>query len=121
MAVRNFTSLKLFALLIFSLELLAPLVLMNPESGAERENTEVHVTTSHNTWGMLISLLCEEAGNEEEREGKEHKIFQVFSEVNFVAVFQCLVRQENLPQPQPYFSKIHSGASLLSFISEYRI
>jgi hypothetical protein len=120
MAVRNFISLKLFALLIFSMELLAPVVLINQESG-ERESTNLHVAASHNTWSMLVSLLCEEAGNEEEREGKEHKAFHVFSEVNFVAVFQCLVRQENLPQPQPYFSKIHSGTSLLSFISEYRI
>ena len=69
MAVRNFISLKLFALLIFSMELLAPVVLINQES-AGRESTELHVTASHNTWGMIMSLLCEEAGNEEEREGK---------------------------------------------------
>ena len=121
MAVRNFTSLKIFALLIFSLELLAPVVLINHDREPERESTELQVTANHTSWGMLASLLCEEAGSEEEREGKEHKVFPLLSEVNFVAVFQCLVRQENLPVPQPYFSKIHSGTSLLSFISEYRI
>jgi hypothetical protein len=121
MAVRNFTSFKLFALLIFTLELLAPVVLADHEAAAERENTRLHMAASHNHWGVLASLLCEEVGSEEEREGKEHKAFQLFTEVNFVSVFQCLVRQGNLPQPKPYYSKINSGTQLLSFISTFRI
>lgn len=120
MAIRNYTSLKLFALLIFSLELFAPVAFGSQDIG-HPESSKPVLTTSHNAWGILVSLLCEEVGNEEEREGKDHKVFHVLSEVNFIAVFQCLVRQENLFKPQPYFSKIHSGASLLSFISEYRI
>jgi hypothetical protein len=118
MAVRNSTILKLIALLIFTFELLAPVVLAGHE--ASREETKLVVTNSHNKVNLFASLLCEEA-SEEGREGKEHKTLAILTEVNFISVFQCLIRQDNLSQPQAYFSKIHSGTSLLSFISTYRI
>lgn len=118
MAVRNFTILKVIALLIFAFELLAPVVLTGHEQS--REESKLVLTNTHSNVNWFASLLCEEAG-EEGREGKEHKVLALFTEVNFISVFQCLIRQDNLPQPQAYFSKIHSGTSLLSFISTYRI
>jgi hypothetical protein len=118
MAVRNFTILKVIALLIFAFELLAPVVLTSHDPS--REESKLILTNSHSNVSLFASLLCEEA-SEEGREGKEHKVFAIFTEVNFISVFQCLIRQNNLSQPQAYFSKIHSGTSLLSFISTYRI
>ena len=118
MAVRNSTILKLIALLIFTFELLAPVVLAGHDDS--RDENHLIVTNSHNKINLFASLLCEEA-SEEGREGKEHKAFTIFTEVNFVSVFQCLIRQDNLQQPQAYYSKINSGTSLLSFISTYRI
>lgn len=118
MAVRKFTILKVVALLIFLFELLAPVVLASHES-AHEDNSLAYASNQGNH-NFFVSLLCEEAG-EEGREGKDHKVLALFTEVNFVSVYQCLVRQENLSQPQAYHAKIHSGTSLLSFISSFRI
>jgi len=119
MAVRNFTLLKVLVLLIFSFELLAPAVLTSHESS--REESNLILTNGHSNLNLFASLLCEEANGEEGREGKEHKTFAIFTVINFVSVFQCLIRQDNLSQPQAYFSKINSGTSRLSFISTYRL
>jgi hypothetical protein len=120
MEVRNSISLKLFTLLIFSMELLAPVVLSGQESSV-LESGQLRVAASHTAWGMCVSLLCEEAGIEDEREGKEQKVFQLLPDVMFGANVQGLVLQGNRLQPQPFIWKIHSATSRLSIINAYRI
>jgi hypothetical protein len=119
MAVRNFTILKLLALLIFTFELLAPVVLMSTEANSTRDDRVPHITTQGQL-NLFASLICEEAG-EEGREGKEDKALFDFTEVNFVAVFQCLIRLDNLNWPKNFYSRVHSGSTLLPFISVFRI
>jgi hypothetical protein len=121
MAVRNFSGLKIFALLVFSIELLAPVVLTNYDAAIEREDSQVQWKSGHNAWGTLVSLLCEEAGSEEEREGKDHKLLPILYEVNFVAVLQSQILLGDEQFPELHYYKLQSGRQLLSFISTYRI
>ncbi len=120
MAVRNFTILKVVALLIFCFELLAAAVLTVDDSSSLKESKHI-LTNSQSHLNFFASLLCEEANGEEGREDKEHKTLEPFTEVSFVFVYQSLDRQDNLPQPKGHFSKIHSGPDFLSLISIYRI
>ena len=119
LAVRKLTILKLTALFIFVFELLAPVVLA--ESGQTGSESELILLDGSSTPNLFLALLCEEAGSEEEREGKEQRAIIIFTEVNFGAAFQYFICQNNLRQPQVFSSKIHSCTSLLSFLKTYRI
>jgi hypothetical protein len=117
---RNSITLKLFALLLFSFELMAPLFLLERELANEVNQYCVQSADYHGL-GIATALLCEEAGSEEEREGKDHKVFVFPAEVNFVAVFQCIIQQYNQLKTPVSISTIRTGTSLLAFIQEYRI
>jgi hypothetical protein len=121
MAVRYLQSLKLIFLLIFSLELINPFFLVGDKSFAAKLDSQLSFSETDSSWWVLVSILCEEAGGEEEREGKEHKVSAIFSEINFVFVLKCLTQVENNSQLQADNSFIHSGTELLSFIRAYRI
>ena len=75
MLLKNNTVLKYLALLLFSFELLAPIYLAAQIKFPERCDKET-LNEKSGTIILFSVLLSEEAGSEEERDGKEHvKIF----------------------------------------------
>ena len=72
MAMRKLTKLKIFSLLLFIFELLAPTYLAAISPSTESEDYKI---VSHSGVFSFSTFLSEEAGNEEEREGRDnHKI-----------------------------------------------
>lgn len=110
------------ALFIFIFELLAPVVWISNECNSAKEERTIQFNQKNDSLhNLFASLVCEEAGSEEEREGKQHKAFFDFTEVNFGAVFQCLIRQESSNWPKDFYTSVRSGRSLLPSLSTFRI
>ena len=72
MSLRRNTILKILALLLFTVEFLAPAFLI-PEYPSDESEVKAF-QKSHNQC-IALTLLAEEAGGEEEREGKDQKAF----------------------------------------------
>lgn len=121
MTLRKSVFLKIFALLLFTFELLAPVYLSTKVEGLEVENSHIQLQTV-TPLGFFSSLLYEEAGSEEEREGKEHqKTFSYLAEVNFVAVFNCMAQLDNVTHAESFTRQIPVPNSLNTLYSIFRI
>jgi len=121
MALRKSTFLKLLALLLFSFELLAPVYLSSKVEKQAEENSHVQLNES-TPLSVFSSLLYEEAGSEEEREGKEsQRAFQFIAEVNFVSAFSGRVQSENVSYSEDIRKQLFPHNSLNKLYSIFRI
>jgi len=93
MPLRYNKILKLFAILIFSFELLAPVFFISKPMQARESISSIGYTLSEQTLpvDLLTQLLCEEVGSEE-REGKN----DCFLSVCFVEVYSQLQKFQPL-------------------------
>jgi hypothetical protein len=90
MLLRYNKILRIFAILLFSLELLAPAVLLGaPESSLTSENTISHLREQNQPIDLIAHLIFEEVNNEE-REGKDDYLISVC----FIEVFNELEKFE---------------------------
>jgi hypothetical protein len=121
MTLRKSIFLKFFALLLFTFELLAPVYLTSRVEGQENETNQLQLHTT-TPLGFFASLLYEEAGNEEEREGKEHqKVFNYVAEVNFLAVFSCRAQLDDISYADSFTRHTPTTNSLNTLYSVFRI
>lgn len=92
MLLRYNKILRIFAILLFSFELLAPAVLLgSPESNLISENTTSHFSKQNQPLDLIAHLIFEEVNNEE-REGKDDFLISVC----FIEVFNELQKFEPL-------------------------
>lgn len=90
MLLRYTKMLRVFAILLFSFELLAPAVLLGaPESNLTSENTLSQISEQNQSLDLIAHLLFEEVNNEE-REGKDDFLISVC----FIEVFNELQKFE---------------------------
>jgi len=90
MLLRYNKMLRVFAILLFSFEMLAPALLMGaPESTLTSENTITHLTGQNQPIDLIAHLIFEEVNNEE-REGKDDYLISVC----FIEVFNKLQKFE---------------------------
>ncbi len=132
MPLRYNKILKLFAILIFSFELLAPVALVASRKGTGEDvssKNSYNIKGSTQSVDLLSQLIFEEAGSEE-REGKDDCLLSVC----FVELFNELKKFEpvqitwSLPvdqfDTQPSLFKLHryflSDSFLLAWYSEYQ-
>jgi hypothetical protein len=121
MALRKSFILKFFALLLFTFELLAPVYLSSKVDSQLEESSDLQWHTS-TPFTVFSSLFYEEAGNEEEREGKEHqKIFQYTAVLNFVSVFDCRLQKDSVSNTESFTTYVPASTSLNTLYSVFRI
>lgn len=90
MLLRYNKILRIFAILLFSFELLAPAVLLGaPEGNLTSANTISHYSDQNQPIDLIAHLIFEEVNNEE-REGKDDYLISVC----FVEVFNELQKFE---------------------------
>ncbi len=90
MLLRYNKILRIFAILLFSFELLAPAVLLgSPESNLISEHTTSHFSKQNQPLDLIAHLIFEEVNNEE-REGKDDFLISVC----FIEVFNELQKFE---------------------------
>ncbi len=94
MSLRKNRILKILALLLFTMEFLSP-VLFSPPSSEEEKDIFQQTHNQNN----ILSFLAEEAGSEEEREGKEHKGCLSLSEFTFTESFVYLFSEAEFHTP----------------------
>jgi len=93
MLLRYNKILRVFAILLFSCELLAPAVLLGaPESNLSSENTISNISEQNQPLDLIAHLIFEEVNNEE-REGKDDYLISVC----FIEVFNELQKFESEP------------------------
>jgi hypothetical protein len=86
MLLRYNKILRVLSILLFSLELLAPALLLGaPENNLHSANTTSHITNQNQAIDLISHLIFEET-NSEEREGKD----DCFLSVCFIEVFSDL-------------------------------
>ena len=73
MLLKNNPILKYFAILLFVIELLAPIFLATQPGPADIDGQRSSLHSSSTAFALFATILSEEAGGEEERDGKEHK------------------------------------------------
>ena len=94
MKLRKSKSLKFFAILLFSFEMIAPALIScgNPEAGVD-QNQRAFTNATHLP-NFLYSLVFEENNGEgegeEERESKDHKANFCFTDFGFVQAYIAL-------------------------------
>lgn len=119
--MKNNLALKCFAILIFTLELLAP-AFLSAQSNLEcdRDHHSVHRKTDTVVW--LTGMLYEEAGGEEEKDGKENpKIFFISPGLGPIQHLNLSSRLVTTSLPKG-FSHLASGhLSLFSIYRNFRI
>ena len=121
MPLKNNNFLKFFAVLLFSMELLAPVFLYSPSEKLDAETTQKSLHDVSHQFNLLTYLLCEEAGSEEERGGKEHKVFLILVYVSPVEIFSLIKRAETFTIEADPSELIASQPSLISLLGTYRI
>ncbi len=90
MLLRYNKMLRVFAILLFSFELLAPAIVLGaPESTLTSENTITHLREQNQPIDLIAHLIFEEVNNEE-REGKDDYLISVC----FIEVFNELQKFE---------------------------
>jgi hypothetical protein len=121
MLLKNSKFLKFFAILLFSIELMAPVFLYSPGEKLDIEATQKTLHDSAHQFNLLTFLLCEEVGNEEEREGKDHKACFFALEVSSVEFFiQSETFEVLTPRTDPS-DWVASQPSLITLLGTYRI
>jgi hypothetical protein len=90
MLLRYNRILRIFAILLFSFELLAPaFVLGVPESNLHSQSVKIHISEQNQPIDLIAHLIFEEVNNEE-REGKDDYLISVC----FIEVFNELQKFE---------------------------
>ena len=104
------------------MELLAPVFLYSPEK-LDTDTTQKSLHDISHQFNLLSYLLCEEAGNEEERGGKEHKTFLVLVYLRPIEeVFSLIIkRSEILTIHADPSQLVASQPSLIARFGTYRI
>ncbi|HZY78459.1 MAG TPA: hypothetical protein VFE50_02980 [Cyclobacteriaceae bacterium] len=90
MKLRTSKALKFFAILLFSLEMIAPALLptLIGDAQAIRNDSQTQLTGTSSLTNFITSLLFEEnAGEEEERESKDDKHSVCFTDFGLVQAF----------------------------------
>lgn len=120
MLLKRNETLKIFALLLFSFELLAPVFLSSPTEKIDQDTQHSSLHGIGHQFNMM-ACLCEEASNEEERGGKDHKA-QIFSfELRLAELFSPLEKLEGaVVYADPSLLRI-SKTSLITLLGSYRI
>ena len=121
MTLKNSKFLKFFGILLFSIELLAPLFLSSPTEKFPPETTQKNVHDVSHQFNLLTFLLCEEAGIEGEREGRDHKVCFILAEFSVVVTHYPVAKAE-LPKAKIGPSGlVASQPSLITKLGTYRI
>jgi hypothetical protein len=90
MRLRTSKLLKYFAILLFSLEMIAPALIssVDNETDARYDYSHTSLTSTTHLTNFIASLLFEENnGEEEERESKDHKPTLYLNDFGFVKAF----------------------------------
>ena len=121
MFLRDNRVLKFLALLLFTGELLASVFLFSHQAKLDSEKPQ-HVlhSTSHQI-NLIAFLLCEEAGNEEERDNKVHKNTFFSEEACTVKVFGSVLVNDKFIVPTDLSRLVASQPSLINLFGTYRI
>jgi hypothetical protein len=91
MKLRTSKALKYFAILLFSFEMIAP-VLMPADAILLRQdrNQKTYINTTHFASGLYSLVYEENSGEEEERESKDHKSNLFLTDFSFAKTFIAL-------------------------------
>lgn len=104
--------LRIFAILLFSFEMLAPALWLGDHENSITQKSTIYISDQHQPSDLLTHLICEEANNEE-REGKDDYLLSVcFVEVfNELQKFQSVQITWSLPKDrfdiQPSLYTLH--------------
>jgi hypothetical protein len=94
MRLRTSKALKLFAILLFSFEMIAPaLVSVSCDPSARRDSRETFLVDANHLPSLISSLLMEENSGEEEeeRESKDHRASTYYTDLVFVQAFELII------------------------------
>jgi hypothetical protein len=94
MRLRTSKALKLFAILLFSFEMIAPaLISISCEPNASRDSRETLLVDANHLPSLIASLLMEENSGEEEeeRESKDHRAPIYFTDLVFIQAFELII------------------------------
>jgi hypothetical protein len=89
MLLRYNKILRVFAILLFSFEMLAPALWLGDHQSNIDQKSTTFLSNSNQSIDLITHLICEEVNNEE-REGKDHYLIDVC----FVEVFNELQKFE---------------------------
>lgn len=93
MSLRSNKALKLFAILLFSFEMIAPALISSVADQSTSQETKFSSNDRHFTT-LVSSLLCEESSSEGERESKDQKSTISFIDFDFLETYSLLVNTE---------------------------
>jgi len=122
MTLKDHKFLKLFTILVFCLELLAPIFLAARMDFIDDAGTKSSIRETSGTIALFATFLSEEAGSEEERDGKEHtRILCFLAEFTFVPVYKLSVTIEKISSPKGFSNSVSTHASIFSLYRVFRI
>jgi hypothetical protein len=121
MPLKNNIALKHFAILLFSFELLAP-VLLTAQSEFYDEPSGKSIHQSSSLFILFSTLISEEANGEEERDGKEHgKSFLILQNFFSDSSSDLSLRLIGNPINHGFSSHSLTGTSLCTLLRVFRI
>jgi hypothetical protein len=124
MALRKNLFLKYLTILLFTLELLAPVFLSAQALLFTAGDTSQHdsVQQASNPPNFFSIMLCEEAENEEERDEREHSrhFFSLIS-LNPPSYAFLLLKSDDLVARNKFFEPSSAHASLIKLYRVFRI
>ena len=121
MSLKNNKFLKYFSILLFCLELLAPVFLYTPTEQLDFETRQKNIHDVSHQFNLLTFLLCEEAGNEEEREGRDHKACAFSFETEPLVFFRLPEKFEQITVQAKTSDLVAWQPSLVTLFHTYRI
>lgn len=112
MLLRHNKILRIFAILLFSFEMLAPELWLGDHESIVTQKSTTYVSDQNHSIDLISHLLCEEAGNEEREEKNDYLIDVCFVEVfNELQKFQPVQITWSLPKDrfdiQPSLYTLH--------------
>jgi len=122
MTLKNSKFLRFFTILVFCLELLAPIFLSAQEDSQDDGTTRISLREASGAFAVFATFLSEEVSGEEERDGKEHsRIFLFLTEFTFFLVHELSVTMEKISSPGGFSSNVSSLTSLFTLYRVFRI
>ena len=121
MFLRDNRVLKFLALLLFTSELLASAFLYSQQGKLDDETPQHRLHSTSHQINLIAFLLCEEAGNEEERDNKDHKTTIISEEACTVKVFGSVLVNNHFIVPTDLSRLVASQPSLINLFGTYRI
>jgi len=97
MKVRKSTILKFLSLLLFSFELLSPIVLHAGNVSPAAHHGEASISSTSHDFGFFSLFLIEETNNEKEGEEDENKRIFSFIDFTYIEVFNVLEKFRTIP------------------------